>query len=74
MDGQLFHDAQFMLQKARAAHGDAKSQRELPPTRYRVLHTLLGHRFPDSDGVSRLNHSLRFVFRRCIAIWKNACR
>jgi hypothetical protein len=41
MDGQLFHDAQFMLYKARAAQGDAKSQRELPPTRHRVLHTLL---------------------------------
>jgi hypothetical protein len=41
IDGQLFHDAQFMLYKARQAHGTAKSQRELPPTRHRVLHTLL---------------------------------
>jgi hypothetical protein len=41
MDGQLFHDAQFMLYKARAAQGTAKSQRELPPTRHRMLHTLL---------------------------------
>jgi hypothetical protein len=41
LDGQLFHDAQFMLYKAREAHGTAKSQRELPPTRHRVLHTLL---------------------------------
>jgi hypothetical protein len=41
MDGQLFHDAQFMLYKASAAQGSAKSQRELPPTRHRVLHTLL---------------------------------
>jgi|SRR5579872_6100749 len=41
MDGQLFHDAQFMLHKARQAQGTAKSQRELPVTRHRVLHTLL---------------------------------
>jgi hypothetical protein len=41
IDGQLFHDAQFMLHKAREAHGAVKSQRELAPTRHRVLHTLL---------------------------------
>jgi hypothetical protein len=41
MDGQLFHDAQFMLYKAREAQGAANSQRELAPTRHRVLHTLL---------------------------------
>jgi len=41
IDGQLFHDAQFMLYKAREAHGTATSQRELPRTRHRVLHTLL---------------------------------
>jgi hypothetical protein len=41
IDGQLFHDAQFMLYKARQAQGTAKSQRELAPTRHRVLHTLL---------------------------------
>src|SRR6266849_6547331 len=42
MDGQLFHDAQFMLYKAREAQGDAKSQRDLAPGRHRLLHTLLG--------------------------------
>jgi hypothetical protein len=41
LDGQLFHDAQFMLYKAREAQGSAKSQRELSPTRHRALHTLL---------------------------------
>jgi hypothetical protein len=41
IDGQLFHDAQFMLYKARQAQGSAKTQRELAPTRHRVLHTLL---------------------------------
>jgi hypothetical protein len=41
LDGQLFHDAQFMLYKARQAQGTATSQRELSPTRQRALHTLL---------------------------------
>lgn len=41
LDGQLFHDAQFMLYKAREAQAGAKSQRELSPTRHRALHTLL---------------------------------
>jgi hypothetical protein len=41
IDGQLFHDAQFMLYKARQGHGGAKTQRDLVPTRHRVLHTLL---------------------------------
>ena len=41
LDGQLFHDAQFMLYKARQAQGEAKRQRDLPATRHRVLHTLL---------------------------------
>jgi len=41
IDGQLFHDAQFLLYKARAAQGTATSQRELPYTRHRALHTLL---------------------------------
>ena len=41
LDGQLFHDAQFMLYKARPAQGDAKSQRDLAPGRHRLLHTLL---------------------------------
>jgi hypothetical protein len=41
VDGQLFHDAQFILYKARQAQGDAKTQRDLAPTRHRALHTLL---------------------------------
>jgi hypothetical protein len=41
LDGQLFHDAQFMLHKAREIQGSAKSQRELAPAWHRVLHTLL---------------------------------
>src|SRR5436305_3342071 len=41
MDGQLFHDAQFLLQKARVVQAGAKAQRDLPPVRHRVLHTLL---------------------------------
>jgi len=41
LDGQLFHDAQFLLQKARQVQAGAKAQRELPPSRPRVLHTLL---------------------------------
>jgi hypothetical protein len=41
IDGQLFHDAQFMLYKARKAQGEAKTQRDIAPTRHRVLHTLL---------------------------------
>jgi hypothetical protein len=41
LDGQLFHDAQFMLYKARLAQGDAKSQRDLAPGRHRLLHTFL---------------------------------
>jgi hypothetical protein len=41
LDGQLFHDAQFMLHKARTAQGEATSQCELSPTRHRALHTLL---------------------------------
>lgn len=40
-DGQLFHDAQFLLQKARQVQGAAKTQRELPTARHRTLHTLL---------------------------------
>lgn len=35
LDGQLFHDAQFILYKAREAKSGAKSQRELSPTRHR---------------------------------------
>lgn len=41
MDGQLFHDAQFMLQKARQVQGNAPSQRNLPAARHRLLHSLL---------------------------------
>ena len=41
LDGQLFHDAQFILYEAREAQSGAKSQRELSPTRHRALHTLL---------------------------------
>jgi hypothetical protein len=41
LDGQLFHDAQFLLQKARQVQGGAAAQRELPAGRHRVLHSLL---------------------------------
>jgi len=41
MDGQLFHDAQFLLHKARTIQGGVRSQRELPQNRHRVLHTTL---------------------------------
>lgn len=41
LDGQLFHDAQFLLQKARHAQGDATKQRYLPYARHRILHSLL---------------------------------
>lgn len=41
MDGQLFHDAQCVLQKARQVQGTADRQRSLPPNRHRILHSLL---------------------------------
>jgi hypothetical protein len=41
LDGQLFHDAQFLLQKARQVQAGAASQRALPRARHRVLHSLL---------------------------------
>lgn len=41
MDGQLFHDAQFVLQKARQVQGKAEHQRKLAANRHRILHSLL---------------------------------
>ena len=41
MDGQLFHDAQFLLQKVRNIQDDAKSQRELPSSRHRIIHSVM---------------------------------
>jgi hypothetical protein len=41
LDGQLFHDAQFLLGKARKLHGTVRRQRQLPLARHRVLHSLL---------------------------------
>lgn len=41
LDGQLFHDAQFLLHKARAAASGASKQRYLPYAKHRVLHTQL---------------------------------
>jgi hypothetical protein len=41
MDGQLFHDSQFLLQKVRNIQGTAASQRELPIARRRIIHSVL---------------------------------
>jgi hypothetical protein len=41
LDGQLFYDAQLLLEKARLLQGSAKMQRELPLPRHRILHAML---------------------------------
>ena len=41
MDGQLFHDAQFLLQKIRTLSSGKSKQRYLPYSAHRVLHSLM---------------------------------